>query len=64
MVVIIINLCAIRVGLLAIFSKAIHTMQSLAAVYPITWATAALSFTVIFLLVIRKKIAGKRAQME
>ena len=64
MIVIIINLCAIRVGLLATFSKLIHTMQSLAAVYPITWATAAISFTVIFLLVIRKKIAENRAQVS
>ena len=56
MVVIIINLCAVRIGLLSFFSKTIHTMQSLAAVYPITWATAALSFTVIFFIVIRKFI--------
>lgn len=59
MIVIIINLCAIRVGLLATFSKVFHTMQSLAAVYPITWATAAISFTVIFLFVIKKRILKK-----
>ena len=56
MVVIIINLCVVRIGLLSFFSKTIHTMQSLAAVYPITWATAAISFTVIFFIVIRKSI--------
>ena len=56
MVVIIINLCVVRIGLLSFFSKTIHTMQSLAAVYPITWATAAISFTVIFFIVIRKFI--------
>lgn len=64
MIVIIINLCAVRVGLLATFSKVFHTMQSLAAVYPITWATAAISFTVIFLIVIKKKIEEKRLQSE
>ena len=64
MIVIIINLCAIRVGLLATFSKVFHTMQSLAAVYPITWATAAISFTVIFLFVIKKRISKNSAQTE
>ena len=56
MIVIIMNLCAVRIGLLYLFSKTIHTMRSLAAVYPITWATCAISFTVIFFLVIRKYI--------
>ena len=64
MIVIIINLCAVRIGLLAAFSNAIHTIQSLAAVYPITWATAAVSFTVIFLIVIRKKIAAGRSLIQ
>ena len=56
MIVIIINLCAVRIGLLALFSNTIHTIQSLAAVYPITWATAAISFAIIFFVLIRKTI--------
>ena len=63
MIVIIINLCAIRIGLLALFSNTIHTMQSLAAVYPITWATAAVSFAVIFFILIRKYIKKEAEQV-
>ncbi len=63
MIVIIVNLCAIRIGLLALFSNTIHTMQSLAAVYPITWATAAVSFAVIFFILIRKYIKKEAEQV-
>ena len=61
MVVIIANQCALRIALLAIFSATIHTIESLAAVYPITWAGAAVSFVVIFFLMIRKRIAEEDA---
>lgn len=56
MVTVIINMCLLRIALLAVFSRYIHTLKSLAAVYPITWATAAISFTIIFVIVIRKYI--------
>ena len=56
MIVIIANLCVLRISLLAVFSAKIHTIQSLAAVYPITWAGAALTFIVFFAVVIRKKL--------
>ena len=56
MIVIIANLCVLRISLLAVFSARIHTIQSLAAVYPITWAGAALCFIVFFAIVIRKKL--------
>lgn len=55
MVLIILNLCVLRVGLLALFSATFHTISSLGAVYPITWATAAVCFGVAFWLIIRKK---------
>ena len=55
MVLIILNLCVLRVGLLALFSATFHTISSLGAVYPITWATAAVCFGVTFWLIIRKK---------
>ena len=53
MVIIISNLCVLRVSLLAIFSKTIHTLPSLAAVYPITWAAAAICFVVVFFVVMK-----------
>ncbi len=56
MIVIIVNLCVIRVGLLAIFSRVFHTIESLGAVYPITWALAMVSFVILFTVIIRRKI--------
>lgn len=56
MVVVIVNQCVLRVALLALFSATIHTIESLAAVYPITWASAALCFTLFFAADIRKKL--------
>jgi len=57
MIVIIANLCVLRVALLAVFSATVHTIESLASVYPITWATAALSFVIFFALVMRRRCA-------
>ena len=56
MVVIIANLCVVRVSLLAIFSRTFHTIESLGSVYPITWAGAAITFIVVFSVIITKKI--------
>ncbi len=56
MVVIILNLCVLRVSLLAVFSAAVHTIESLASVYPITWAGAAVCFIVLFFVFTGKKI--------
>lgn len=56
MINIIFNLCILRVGLLSVFFLTIHTIGSLAAVYPITWAAASIGFVIIFILVIQKKI--------
>ena len=55
MIIIILNLCVLRVSLLAWFSATIHTIQSLGAVYPITWATAMISFVIVFTVLIQKK---------
>ena len=55
MLIIICCLCVIRVSLLAVFSDVYHTIESLAAVYPITWACAAICFSVFFLVIIQKK---------
>ena len=56
MIVIILNPCVLRIALLAVFSAKFHTLRSLAAVYPITWAGAALCFVVIFAFEMRKRL--------
>ncbi|MBR5338006.1 MAG: MATE family efflux transporter [Lachnospiraceae bacterium] len=56
MAIVITSQCVIRVALLAVFSRVFGTIQSLAAVYPITWALAATLFTIIFFVIINKKI--------
>ena len=59
MLIIIANLCVLRVGLLALFSAVFHTIPSLAAVYPISWAGAALCFALVFRRLIRPRIAAE-----
>ena len=56
MIVIILNQCVLRIALLAVFTAKFHTIRSLAAVYPITWAGAALCFVVIFAFEMRKRL--------
>ena len=56
MIVIIANLCVLRVSLLAIFSATAHTIEALASVYPITWAGAAVSFVIFFAILLRRRI--------
>ena len=56
MVAVIANMCVLRVSLLAIFSRVFQTIESLGACYPITWATAAISFLVLFHVIVGKKI--------
>ena len=56
MVTVIANMCLLRVSLLVIFSRVFATIESLGACYPITWATAAISFLIIFHVIVSKKI--------
>ncbi len=56
MIAVIANMCVLRVTLLAIFSRVFHTIESLGACYPITWATAAISFLILFHIIVGKKI--------
>ena len=63
MIVIIANQCVLRIALLAVFSAKFHTIRSLAAVYPITWAGAALCFVVIFAIVIRKRLRTEQPSL-
>ncbi len=61
MIIIIANICALRITLLRVFSTTFHTVRSLAFVYPITWATAAACFTIAFIVIVRKKIKQEDA---
>ena len=55
MVIIVSNICVLRIVLLAVFSANIGTIRAIAAVYPITWGGAALCFAIEFFIIIRKK---------
>ena len=56
MIAVIANMCVLRVALLAVFSRMFNTIESLGACYPITWATAAVTFVIMFHLIVNKKI--------
>lgn len=55
MAVIIGNLCVLRLLLLEILSRVVGTLQSIAAVYPLTWGGTALCFIVLYAVTIRGK---------
>ena len=66
MITVILNMCVLRIALLAVFSRVFRTIESLGSCYPITWATASVSFLILFHIIVRKKIrehepAGARA---
>ena len=50
MMIVIMNLCVIRVLLLTFLVSSFHTVQAVAAVYPLTWALAAVSFVGYYIL--------------
>ena len=56
MIAVIANMCVLRVSLLAIFSRVFGTIESLGACYPITWGTAAISFLILFHVIVGRKI--------
>ena len=56
MIAVIANMCVLRVALLAVFSRVFNTIESLGACYPITWATAAVTFVIMFHVIVGKKI--------
>ena len=59
MIIIIANVCVLRISLLRVFSTVYHTVRSLAFVYPITWATASFCFIIAFIAILRKKLCLK-----
>ncbi|MBQ1310245.1 MAG: MATE family efflux transporter [Blautia sp.] len=62
MIIIIANLCVLRISLLAVFSRTFHSIRALGAVYPITWAAASVCFLIAFFVIIRKKIQEEAAE--
>lgn len=56
MIIIIANVCVLRISLLRVFSKIYNTVRSLAFVYPITWATASVCFLIAYIVILRKRL--------
>ena len=61
MAIVIIHLCVVRIFLLGILAEHFHTVQAVAAVYPVTWVLAAASFAgYYFFLYYRKPIRNRK----
>ena len=56
MIIIIANVCALRIALLRYLSVTYNTVRSLAFAYPITWATTSVCFFIAFIVIVSKKI--------
>ena len=56
MIIVIANMCVLRIALLRFMSVHFHTIEALAAVYPITWGGCAVCFTTAFFVLIQKWI--------
>lgn len=54
MIAVIANFCILRLLLLYLVSENIHSLSAIAAVYPVTWATAAITFCVLFAITLKK----------
>lgn len=55
MIIVIVNLCLIRILLLEIVDRTVHSVEAVAALYPVTWLLATVSF-VIYYLHVRKEM--------
>lgn len=62
MMVLVTNLCVIRIILLPILSERYRSLSGVAAVYPITWGLTAMSFCVSCIFLLRKN--GKYVKMQ
>ena len=58
MIIVVVNLCALRILLLEIFDRMFHTIGAMASIYPLTWLLAVLSFVTYYLLFLRPKMMG------
>lgn len=54
MFIIICNLCVVRITILSIFTAVFHSIEWVAAVYPITWCLTAVSFVVYYRMCAKK----------
>jgi Na+-driven multidrug efflux pump len=57
MLIIVSNICVLRIALLSVFSVTPGTVRAVASVYPITWGGAAVCFITAFFWIMRKKTA-------
>lgn len=55
MIVLITNLCGLRIVLLPFLEAQYHSLSAVAAVYPITWGLTAISFALSCVFLLRKK---------
>lgn len=55
MIIVIVNLCLIRILLLEIVDRMVHSVEAVAALYPVTWLLATVLF-VIYYLHVRKEM--------
>ena len=56
MAIVIIHLCVVRIFLLKVLAGYFHTVQAVAAVYPVTWGLAAVSFAGYYYFLYHRKI--------
>jgi len=56
MIIVIGNMCALRITMLHVMSVQFHTIEALAAVYPITWSGTMICFVTAFFILIGRRI--------
>lgn len=64
MVIVLLNICALRIMLLAIFAQTTNTLEALASVYPITWACSTICFCIIFIKIMYKEQKKEQSKRE
>ena len=60
MAIVIIHLCMVRIFLLKVLAGYFHTVQAVAAVYPVTWGLAAVSFVGYYYFIYHRKTVQER----
>lgn len=64
MVIILTNLCGVRIALLWVFNNNIHTFESVAVVYPITWALTVCCFVAAVWKVLKTNIESQKLSLK
>ena len=60
MIIVIINLCLLRIVLLSVFDAVYHSLEAIASVYPISWGATSLCLIVAFAVVLRREMKKHR----